>query len=597
LLNSIVGPPLAGVADFKSSENTRTEFSKDAKAARSDSFGEVLESKSPKPLPQKEKASPDKIGKADPGERRKPESDKEDKVTATKGSGVENKAKVNSQRQNAILNFMDSFESEFGVPPTRLVEAMANLKPGDQAEAPEATADQVIDQLGLDDQQEDQAKEMYLGLLVQLAQIEKNPQPLPPPKLAPEAMYSSDTKAAGALQAQERFSTAQEKLQVLNHSLDSLNQKFWMKNDKLPSPVAGNEPLPAEASLESLNKPEVLPQAQPAVPPEAALAGLMKMARAVKNKAELPASPQEIEGLAVDPEEDEAPAERPSAAAAPGAAKTAPSGEVVALENAGASANKGFESSQQSPQDFAKSPGEGASREASSKAKSGDKADFKKSLRGSESSLPLSVHTLKGEALPTDLAAAEGASAAGPAPGGPAGSENEANLRQIMNQASYLIKKGGGEMKVQMTPEGLGQIHMKVLVQDGKVNVQMAADTPEAKKTLESGLTELKNNLAAHKLSMDHVKIDVVAGPNTDNTSQNQTSQNSSGGREQAQKFWNNFSENFGSPRQQRDNFTEVPSLRGYARPRTDHPLEPIQTAGIRKYASAGKGKGLDLVA
>lgn len=595
MLNSIVGPPLAGVADFKSPENTRTEFSKDAKAAGSDSFGDVLESKSPKPLPQKEKASPDKIGKADPGERRKPESDKEDKVTAIKGNGVENKTKVNSQRQNAILNFMDSFESEFGVPPTRLVEAMANLKPGDQAEAPEATADQVIDQLGLDDQQEDQAKEMYLGLLAQLAQIEKNPQPLPPPKLAPEAMYSSDAKAAGVLQAQERFSTAQEKLQVLNQSLDSLNQKFWMKNDKLPSPLAGNEPLP-EASLQSLNKQEVLPQAQPAVPPEAALAALVKAARAVKNKVELPVSPQEIEGLGVESEEEEGPAERPSAAA-PGAAKTALSGEAAAIENAGASANKGFESSQQNSQDFANPPGEGASREASSKAKSGDKADFKKSLRGSESSLPLSVHTLKGEALPTDLAATEAAVAAGPAPGAPGGSGNEVNIRQIMNQASYLIKKGGGEMKVQMTPEGLGQIHMKVLVQDGKVNVQMAADTPEAKKTLESGLAELKNNLAAHKLSMDHVKIDVVAGPNTDNTSQNQTSQNSSGGREQAQKFWNNFSENFGSPRQQRDNFTDVPSLRGYARPRTDRPLEPIQTAGVRKYASAGKGKGLDLVA
>lgn len=152
-------------------------------------------------------------------------------------------------------------------------------------------------------------------------------------------------------------------------------------------------------------------------------------------------------------------------------------------------------------------------------------------------------------------------------------------------------------MKVEMTPEGLGKINMKVLVQDGKVNVQMAADTQEAKKTLESGLSELKNSLAAHKLSMDHVKIDVVSGANTDNSAQNQMNQNNPGARDQARQFWNNFGDNFGSGKQDRSGFSDIPSLRGYPRPRSDKGIEPVETASVNKYAAAGKGKGLNLVA
>src|SRR5690606_6377287 len=38
--------------------------------------------------------------------------------------------------------------------------------------------------------------------------------------------------------------------------------------------------------------------------------------------------------------------------------------------------------------------------------------------------------------------------------------DNEANIREIMNQAQYLVKKGGGEVNVKMTPEGMGDIQL-----------------------------------------------------------------------------------------------------------------------------------------
>lgn len=640
MLNSIVGPPLKGVADFKSPEISPTELSKDEKKARSDSFGEVLETKvaprkakdreemksnraeSRKPL--REKPPAETRGHVDQEENRRPESDdKAEKVTATKENGVEKKTKTGSQRQNAILNFMDSFESEFGVPPTRLVEAMANLTPNEQVDSPEDTVDHVIDQLGLDDQQEDQAKEMYVGLLAQLAQIDKTNPPTLLSKAPVEAMYVS-TPATTA-EVQDRFTAMQEKRQVLNHSLDSMNQKFWMQGKEAPLP-AGTEladklaqmnlqekwgqpqapqidEIPENSRWTEIQNQDQVPipkaesptpglknsEAEKASSPEEALAALVAAARAAKGKvaSQGKTGSEELNsGLT-----ETAAAEIPKADSLQG--KPLEKGEVLNSVNSTQTSPKEFQFGQQpSQQGFQQSAGNSAKEEIQVKAQKSEKADFKKSL-GHEHPSALSMHS-QSDRGPNTGPVVTGSAAP---PLAPTGAENEANVRQIMNQASYLIKKGGGEMKVQMTPEGIGSIHMKVAVQDGKVNVQMAAETQEAKKTLESSLSDLKNSLAAHKLSMDHVKIDVVAGTNTETSTQNQMNQNQSGSREQTQKFWNHFGENFGSPRQQRESFTDVPNLRGYARPRTDRGLEPITSASVKKYTDVGKGKGLDLVA
>ena len=61
-----------------------------------------------------------------------------------------------------------------------------------------------------------------------------------------------------------------------------------------------------------------------------------------------------------------------------------------------------------------------------------------------------------------------------------------------------MIKDGGGEMKIQMNPEGLGEVNLKVLVEDGNVNIEMIADNKDAKKLMEKGLLDLKANLAQH---------------------------------------------------------------------------------------------------
>jgi flagellar hook-length control protein FliK len=152
-------------------------------------------------------------------------------------------------------------------------------------------------------------------------------------------------------------------------------------------------------------------------------------------------------------------------------------------------------------------------------------------------------------------------------------------------------------MKVEMTPEGMGTIHLKVMLQDGKVNMQMSADTQEAKKTIESSLAELKTSLAAHKLSVENVKVDVVNSTSTDTATQNQTNMNGQHQRDQqTRQFWNQFNDNFGSQGRQESLMAFQQANRGYGKQRD--PLQPIETASKASGRTVeGKGSGINLVA
>lgn len=90
----------------------------------------------------------------------------------------------------------------------------------------------------------------------------------------------------------------------------------------------------------------------------------------------------------------------------------------------------------------------------------------------------------------------------------PTEQQEASNIKELINQAQFLSKKGGGEMKIALNPEGLGEIQMKVAVQNGEVNVEMLAESSEAKKLLEKGLGELKSSLASHKLNVENIKVD-----------------------------------------------------------------------------------------
>lgn len=115
--------------------------------------------------------------------------------------------------------------------------------------------------------------------------------------------------------------------------------------------------------------------------------------------------------------------------------------------------------------------------------------------------------------------------------------KREENINEVMKQAQYLVKQGGGEVSVKMSPEGMGEVQLRVVLENGKLNVEMQTQDRNVKKLIEESLSELKSGLAAHRLSLEHVKIDTVNATNADNSAQLQSNlnQNSEG---RARDLW-----------------------------------------------------------
>lgn len=150
------------------------------------------------------------------------------------------------------------------------------------------------------------------------------------------------------------------------------------------------------------------------------------------------------------------------------------------------------------------------------------------------------------------------------------------NIKTILNQAQVMIKKGGGEMKIQLQPEGIGNVNLKVKVEEGgRVGIQMVADTADAKRLLEGSLNDLKSHLAQHKMSVDVFKVDVSDKFNDTLNQQNDLN------REEARNFLGQYREQMEQFRNPFHN--DNPGLRIYRNyggkaPET-RPLEPMAVA------------------
>ncbi len=177
--------------------------------------------------------------------------------------------------------------------------------------------------------------------------------------------------------------------------------------------------------------------------------------------------------------------------------------------------------------------------------------------------------------------------------------KRDENVQEVMKQAQFLATKGGGEMTVKMSPDGMGEIQLKVLMQDGRLNIEMQTQDKSVKKLIEDSLSELKSGLAAQQLNVDHVRISTVTATNTENSAQfqsnlNHSDQNFGQAQDQQKEFWKQFQNNFGN-QARRGSYSDVESV-GVSRAKTEpNALQPIKTGSAR--ASGRTGSTLNRVA
>jgi len=500
------------------------------------------------------------------------------------------------EREAVMLQFMDSMESEFGIPPVNMVEAMTQLPTEAQLATPEETAAQVIAQLNIPEDRKPEALALYLAMLAQL-QMPALSRPIDPNL----ALAAATGGGAGLAMLGK-----QEKQVALHSSLDNMNNKFFMN---------GQPPMKeSSVATDRLMNGESLTADKPAVPlTESAeinreSSSLLKPEMSTKELAE-----QLQQMQALDPKGPEAELMLQKLAALGMAAKALDYGLKSDPQNADTLAiernlqqngffpnNSNFEGmtafSAAGIQGLSKSGAETFGEGSSEKGNDGSSSNAD-SLMVNTANQPMT----EAKAMKVDFAAALGGAALAAGKTGEA-DVSQASIQQIMKQAQYMIKKGGGESKIQMSPEGLGQLHMKVVVNEGKVNLEMTAETKEAKKALEGSLNDLRSSLGQHKLTVDQVKVDVGNQLASDNREGNKDSQQQQqkqmdmnrDQRNQTREFWSEF-QNQG---QSRGTFQESPGIRAYSGARRPDPLTPNNSpsVGEKRYVGSGKGRGLDLV-
>jgi flagellar hook-length control protein FliK len=534
-------------------------------------------------------------------------ADPEAKDTVTKKS-----------REQAMLQFMDSMESELGIPPQEVAQAMADLSVEDLQKPASETAGLVISQLELNPKEAEKAMALYLGMIAQV-QTE--------PVLKKEGYYQPP-----AVMVNPAVLPAAKNREALNNSLDQMNSKFFMwDKSKIPQ----KNLTPDLEGGKQTDKNEFIANPD-AIAVEDGFYSKPKMIQVPQFEAQLPDRPfpdsnlqklSQLEGRSATGKssQNEQLLEKLSAL---GAAATALN-ESMKTDPRLSQPNVKMPEMQQATNDqqgkipvdqlTAALPGQQiAINQEQSKSQFGPEGQSKSSqsktekISQSKGQLPggageFFTKTLESTTHSNSLHSA-GADLSLPALTPQNHPESTENIRQLMNQAQYLIKKGGGEMNVQLTPEGLGKLQMKVIVSDGKVDVQMQTETKEAKKALESSIGELKSSLGIHKLSLEHLKVDVGQkladnSGNFNDTAQKQSDQRNDlardngrdGSREQARQFLGQFrDETFN---QRGFLFDTAKPTRYSAGPSVD-PLKPAPMQGnsVKRYSGQGKGSGLDLV-
>jgi flagellar hook-length control protein FliK len=124
----------------------------------------------------------------------------------------------------------------------------------------------------------------------------------------------------------------------------------------------------------------------------------------------------------------------------------------------------------------------------------------------------------------------------------------QANVENLVTQASAILKDGGGEMKLQLRPEGMGTVDVKVGVQNGQVSIEILTQDQNIKRMFEDSVLDIRNALEIQNLKVDAFNVGV-----SENFDQSAAQQNASqfAEREFARNFMGQFRDDRQALRQQ----------------------------------------------
>lgn len=80
---------------------------------------------------------------------------------------------------------------------------------------------------------------------------------------------------------------------------------------------------------------------------------------------------------------------------------------------------------------------------------------------------------------------------------------------QIVEHAKVVVNNGGSEMEINLKPEHLGKLQLKVTIENDVVTAKFFAESQQVKEIIESNLNQLKRNLQENGMQVDTIMVSV----------------------------------------------------------------------------------------
>ncbi len=451
-------------------------------------------------------------------------------------------------KQASVQKFMGQLQSQYGITPEKVVQAFAKMDEKTLTAPPSETISHFVDNLNVKGGARQQIANLYKQMLNETGEAALNE----------KLLGDEDTSKSVSLKVMD---STQAKLDQLNKSLDSLNDSFFRKGQFQPQ---NNQQIPASIK-DQLKK---LTQAnQNEESNQKASNGLEAMLAKLSGAGGLPSVTSSEEAVA---------APLTSGSAASGsvvATAQAPLMDMSAHTNSSQSFDQGeaSENNQRGTKNYESQniqASNGTAKNFSEIKGLNLKSDGAQVKAASASTNSSSAASVAGAAAATATVAGSTSAALSPQQmmmTGPSKQDSAENVQELIKHAQVIIKKGGGEMNVEMKPEGMGQVHLKVALDNGQVNIQMMAQNDKVKKLLEEGIHELKGNLAAHRLQVESLKIGIANGLTDSKMEQQQGDSQREAMRDAQRSMAGNFAGEMRDQRNDRNSgFSDSHGLRSY---------------------------------
>lgn len=402
-------------------------------------------------------------------------------VSAKKEISVDTNGAAVSETQQPILKFLDSMERELGIAPEQVLAAFAAMSGEALVLPPEQSTQEFVQALNLSQSQESKAMSLYTGLLEEL-----NLQDLKKQQVSQkEGFINLNPNEWDMIPDQKALPRdwKAQKTSLQNQSISDISNKFF--NAKAD---AATELQPELLSTQGFK--------YPLTSEEVAAQNQLLQTQGDLASFDVPDLP-EAEGLDMSK------------------ITLNPKSETSLLQMTSGQSETGFDLNAESKGEFETLSGE--------VIEGGDEF-VSLNANGTAPTTKLKMEAVAMQPVITVKEPIE--------------------PKEVVQKADLLIQKGGGEMKMKLAPEGLGELHLKVVLKEGKVDVQMITESQQAKKVLESELQSLKAVLAEGRMDLKDVKVDV-----SQNLGRQMQEQMADQQREHARQFLGYFRENFGSGR------------------------------------------------